>query len=89
MHECGIKIFRDSSKELFIDQLYYAEQIGKDIDPDVRKYTFEIKPEVIPWRTQGKLKTSQFVREKEIDEKFYIIGLYFAWGECGNTFLWI
>ena len=87
MHDCGIKLFRDSSKELFSDQLYYAEQIGKGIDPDVREYTFEIKPEVIPWRMQGKLKTTHFVREKEIDYKFYIIRLYFAWGECGNTFL--
>ena len=43
------KLFRDSIKELVSDHLYYAEQIGKDIDREVREYIFEIKPEVIPW----------------------------------------
>ena len=48
VHDCRMKIFRDSSKELFSDQLFNAEQIGKDIDPSVREYIFENKPEVIP-----------------------------------------
>ena len=46
VHDCRINIFRDSSKELYSDQLFNAEQIGKDIDPDVREYIFEDKPEV-------------------------------------------
>ena len=38
-------------------------------EPDVREYTFEIKAEVIPWRMQGKLKTTHFVTEKEIKHR--------------------
>ena len=35
VHDCRGEIFRDSSKELFNDKIYNAEQIGKYIDPDV------------------------------------------------------
>ena len=53
VHDCRINIFRDSSKELYSDQLFNAEQIGKDIDPDVTEHIFDYKPKVIPWRMQG------------------------------------
>ena len=52
VHDCRGEIFRDSSKELFNDKIYNAEQIGKYIDPDVTD--FENKSEMIHWRMQRK-----------------------------------
>ena len=42
VHDCRGEIFRDSSKELFSDKVYNADQIGMYIDPDVTEYKFKI-----------------------------------------------
>ena len=59
MHDCSGEIPRSSSKGRFSDKLYNAEQVGKYIDPDVTEYIFENKSEVIHWRMQGKIRTTQ------------------------------
>ena len=41
-HDWREEIFIDSSKELFSDKVYNADQIRMYIDPDVTEYKFKI-----------------------------------------------
>ena len=77
VHDCRGEIFRDSSKELFNDKIYTAEEIGKYIDPDVTDIWKQVRSDTL----------ENAEKAMNISEgKFHIIRPYFAWSECWKTF---